>query len=49
MLDYLINTPESIYYKEKAEDIPIYRWDPVYQGKPQYSVKLIDTQRILNL
>lgn len=49
MLDYLINTPDSIYYKAKAEDIPIYRYDAVYHGKPQYSVKLLDTQTLLGL
>jgi hypothetical protein len=49
MLDYLINTPDSIYYQSKAEDIPIYRYDPIYQGKPQYSVELLDTQKMLNL
>jgi len=49
MLDFLMNTPDSIYYKSKAEDLPIYRYDPVYQGKPLYSVRLIDTKKILAL
>ena len=49
LLDYLLNSEDSIYYAIKAEDIPVYRYDPVYQGKPLYSVRLIDTAKILNL
>ncbi|MBI9107298.1 MAG: hypothetical protein JEZ04_11195 [Spirochaetales bacterium] len=48
LLDFLLNSPDSFYYKIEAEDIPIYRSDPVYQGKPLYSVRLIDTEKILN-
>ena len=35
LMDFLINSPNSPYYAVKQEDVPVYRYDPVYQGKPQ--------------
>ena len=47
MLDFLLNSPKSSYYIRQTEDIPVYRYDPVFQGKPLYSVPLLDTEAIL--
>lgn len=47
VLDFLLNSLQSPFYSGKAEDLPIYRYDPVYQGKPLYSVTLIDTEALL--
>ncbi|MDC7226229.1 MAG: hypothetical protein PQJ61_05650 [Spirochaetales bacterium] len=47
LLDFLINTEASPFYQRNTEEIPVYRYDPVYQGKPLYSVTLIDTEALL--
>ncbi len=46
-LDFLINSSRSPYYINPAEEMPVYRYDPVFNGKPQYSVSLLDTYAIL--
>lgn len=46
-LDFLVNSQNSPFYSVRPEEIPIYRYDPVYQGKPRYSVPLIDTEALL--
>ncbi|HAK45024.1 MAG TPA: hypothetical protein DCO79_03770 [Spirochaeta sp.] len=47
VLDFLMNSENSPFYQTATEDIPIYRYDPIYQGKPLYSVTLIDTEALL--
>ncbi len=46
-LDFLLNSCNSPYYTLPTEEIPVYRYDPVYQGKPRYSVPLTDTETLL--
>ena len=47
LLDFLLNTENSPFYQMNTEEIPVYRYDPVYQGKPLYSVTMIDTEALL--
>ncbi len=47
VLDFLINSEKSITYQDFAEDLVLFRHDPVYQNKPLYSVNLLDTHEIL--
>ena len=47
LLDFLLSSKASPYYQENSDDVPAYRYDPVYQGKPLYSVMLKDTAEIL--
>lgn len=47
MLDFLLNSANSPYYIINAEEISVYRYDPVFHGKPLYSVTSMDTEAIL--
>ena len=47
LLDFLLSSTSSPYYQVITDEIPVYRYDPVYLGKPLYSVSLKDTEAIL--
>ena len=47
MLDFLLNSSNSPYYSTNAEELSVYRYDPVFHGKPLYSVTPVDTEAIL--